>query len=193
MFCTQCGAQNHPDSKFCAACGAAIVLSSVPASPTPYLSADGVQLRAAPRYAGFWFRTLAAVVDGVLVQVATILLVFPLGFSMGASMADSASPEGIEAAAGVMGFFVGLLMQWLWFTVAEASPWQASLGKKLLGLKVTNEEGGRIGFAEANVRYWSKILSALLLCIGFLMVGFTDRKQGLHDKIARTLVVKAGA
>lgn len=192
MFCTQCGAQTHPESKFCATCGAAIVLSSVSVASSPFASAGG-RSSVAPRYAGFWFRTLAAVVDGVLVQVATILLVFPLGFSMGASMADSASAAGIEAAAGVMGFFVGLLMQWLWFTVAEASPWQASLGKKLLGLKVTNEDGERISFAEANVRYWSKILSALLLCVGFLMVGFTARKQGLHDKIARTLVIRSDA
>lgn len=192
MFCTQCGAQNHPEAKFCGACGAQIVLSVTPVVPMPTSVMAAFGARPLPKYAGFWFRTLAAVIDGVLVQVAALVLVFPLAFSMGASMADSVSAEGIEAAGGVLGFFVGLLVQWLWFTVAESSPWQASLGKKLLGLKVTNEEGARIGFAEANVRYWSKILSAILLCIGFLMVGFTARKQGLHDKIARTLVIKAG-
>lgn len=61
----------------------------------------------------------------------------------------------------------------------------------MVGLKVTDENGARIGFGKANGRYWSKILSALILFIGFVMVAFTEKKQGLHDKIAGTLVVKA--
>ena len=187
MFCTQCGAQNHPEAKFCSECGASTVVSVTHVTHvSPMPSSMGGVLP----YAGFWFRTLAAVIDGVLIQVAALVLVLPLAFSMGVSMADSATPESIEAAGGAIGFLVAVLVQWLWFTVAESSSWQGSLGKKMLGLKVTNEQGGRIGFGEANVRYWSKILSAMLFCIGFLMVAFTNRKQGLHDKIARTLVIK---
>lgn len=85
---------------------------------------------------------------------------------------------------------LGILIQWLWFTIPESSKWQATVGKKMLGLKVTDEKGERIGFGKANGRYWSKILSILILFIGFVMVAFTEKKQGLHDKMAGTFVVK---
>ena len=59
-----------------------------------------------------------------------------------------------------------------------------------MALKVTDLSGDRIGFGKANARYWSKILSTLILYIGYIMVGCTERKQGLHDIIARALVIK---
>ncbi len=106
-------------------------------------------------------------------------------------MAGSSTADEIYSAAYAMGFIVGILGQWLWFTISESSNWQATLGKKLLGLKVVDEHGGRVSFGRANARYWSKILSGLILFIGFLMVAFTVKKQGLHDKIASTYVVKS--
>lgn len=145
------------------------------------------QLRASPstsvQYAGFWFRAVAATIDGVLCQVAFVLLLILL--SLIAQVHIPTAPVGYVV--------FGLLTQWLWFTFPESSGWQATLGKKILGLRVTDEQGGRISFGRANARYWSKILSALLLFIGFIMVAFTDKKQGLHDKIAGALVLKANA
>lgn len=185
MYCSQCGAQNSPDAKFCVACGNQLVLANAPAS----LSKDTANT--VPPFAGFWFRTLAAIVDSLLSQIAAVLLVVPLGFALGASMAGESSSAEIEAAAQAMGFVVGFLINWLWFTLAESSHWQASIGKKLVGLKVTDANGERISFGQANARYWSKILSTLLFFVGFLMVAFTAKKQGLHDKIAKTLVVKS--
>ena len=85
---------------------------------------------------------------------------------------------------------MGILIQWLYFTVSESSSWQATLGKKMFGLKVTDMAGNKIGFGKANARYWSKIISAIILLVGFLMVAFTKQKQGLHDIIAGTLVIK---
>ncbi len=98
--------------------------------------------------------------------------------------------DEIEAAGQGLGFIMGVLIQWLYFTVSESSTWQATLGKKMFGLKVTDLEGNKIGFGKANSRYWSKIISAVILLIGFIMVAFTARKQELHDIIARTLVMK---
>lgn len=72
----------------------------------------------------------------------------------------------------------------------ESSAKQATLGKMALGIVVTDLEGARIGFGRATGRYFAKILSGLILGIGFLMAAFTERKQGLHDIIAGTLVVK---
>jgi len=188
MFCLQCGANNNKESKFCASCGAHLTLtaeSTIEHQPT--FSPQS------PKYAGFWFRTLAAIIDNVLCQVVAVVLVLPLAFALGTSMADTYPASEIEAAGQGLGFMLGILIQWLWFTIAESSKWQATVGKKMVGLKVTDENGERIGFGKANGRFWSKILSALILFIGFVMVAFTEKKQGLHDKIAGTLVVKANA
>jgi uncharacterized RDD family membrane protein YckC len=75
----------------------------------------------------------------------------------------------------------------------ESSAKQATVGKMALGIIVTDLEGRRLGFGRATGRYFAKILSALILGIGFLMAAFTERKQGLHDMVASTLVVKGDA
>ncbi|NLX25897.1 MAG: zinc-ribbon domain-containing protein [Lentisphaerae bacterium] len=187
MFCPQCGTKNTQEAQFCVSCGTQLSLVAEPALRHPASSIT------TPRFAGFWFRTLAVVIDFVLCQVASVFLVLPLGFALGASMAGTSSVSEIEATAEGLGFVLGVLIQWLWFTIPESSKWQATIGKKMVGLKVTDENGERIGFGKANGRYWSKILSAILLFVGFLMVAFTAKKQGLHDKIAGTLVVKENA
>ncbi|QIG54977.1 RDD family protein [Altererythrobacter sp. BO-6] len=68
---------------------------------------------------------------------------------------------------------------------------QGTPGKRALGLIVTDLDGGRISPMRAVGRYFAKILSTIILFIGFIMIGFTERKQGLHDMIAGTLVQKA--
>jgi uncharacterized RDD family membrane protein YckC len=142
------------------------------------------------QYAGFWLRLIAAIVDQILCGVAAFLISFPLGIVLGASMEDTSTIEEIKSAAEVFGFILGILVSWLYFTVSESSVWQATLGKKMFGLKVTDMDGNKISLGKANGRYWSKIISALPLLIGYIMVAFTKRKQGLHDIIAGTLVIK---
>ncbi len=85
---------------------------------------------------------------------------------------------------------ISLLIDWLFYSLFESSSWQATPGKKLLQLKVTDLYGNRIGFGKATGRYFAKLLSGLILGIGFIMVAFTEKKQGLHDMMAGTLVVK---
>jgi uncharacterized RDD family membrane protein YckC len=77
---------------------------------------------------------------------------------------------------------------WLYEALMESSSYQATLGKMIFGMKVTDLYGNRISFGRATGRHFAKILSGLILCIGFIMVGLTERKQGLHDLIAGTLV-----
>ena len=72
----------------------------------------------------------------------------------------------------------------------EASSKQGTLGKMVLGIIVTDEAGNRISFGRATGRYFGKILSSLILLIGYIMIAFTKKKQGLHDLLASTLVVK---
>ncbi|RAU81614.1 RDD family protein [Pontibacter arcticus] len=81
------------------------------------------------------------------------------------------------------------VLHWLYYTICESSGKQATIGKYTLGLKVTDLRGKRISFAQANLRYFSKIISALPVFLGFLLLLSTRRKQSLHDYLARTIVV----
>lgn len=83
------------------------------------------------------------------------------------------------------------MIGWLYFALMESSERGATLGKMALGLRVVTSDGQRLSFLNATGRYFAKIISAIILFIGFIMIGFTDRKRGLHDMIAGTLVIKA--
>ena len=133
-------------------------------------------------YAGFWRRFAAWILDGLLLSLVT--LPFTLQFG-----GDAAAQAGRASATGTISTVVG----WLYYALMESSAKQATVGKMALGIVVTDLEGRRIGFGRATGRYFAKILSALILGIGFLMAGFTERKQALHDMVASTLVVKAEA
>ena len=128
-------------------------------------------------YAGFVSRLVAYAVDLVLTGVASGSLA-ALGAADPTADIDSLS-RGI-----------GLLLTWFYFAGFESSKWQATPGKQLLGLKVTNLNQGRVGFLKATGRHFGKIISGLIFLMGFIMAAFTEKKQALHDMMAGTLVVK---
>jgi Predicted membrane protein/domain len=88
---------------------------------------------------------------------------------------------------------LGIVIGWLYFAVCESSAWQGTLGKLALGIRVTDMQGNRISFPRALGRYAAKLLSGIILCIGYLMVAWTQRKQGLHDMVCGTLVLNGRA
>jgi uncharacterized RDD family membrane protein YckC len=134
-------------------------------------------------YAGFWRRVAAVLIDGLLLSVVTLPLT--LAFGGYDAYADLGQAPGASTSSTVIA--------WLYYALMESSAKQATVGKMALGIMVADLEGGRIGFGRATGRYFGKILSALILGIGFLMAAFTERKQGLHDMLAGTLVVKGEA
>lgn len=141
-----------------------------------------------PHYGGFWVRVLAYFIDYLILQVASsvlmaVLLVVALGSG---GVNDTAVGFGVFLIYGLM--FAG---NWLYFALMESSSYQATLGKQALKLVVTDEHGDRISFGRATGRYFAKIISTMILLFGFFMVGWTQRKQGLHDLICATLVYKA--
>ncbi|MDV6316147.1 RDD family protein [Idiomarina sp. HP20-50] len=143
------------------------------------------------RHGGFWLRLVAAIIDGIILQVGLFIVGLIVGIFVGIFMGVAgASTEDIQWVSMSIGYGIGIIGQWLYFTIFEISGWQATPGKKVLSLKVTDMEGQQIGFGQANIRYWSKIISALILFIGFIMIAFTEKKQGLHDIFAKTLVIK---
>lgn len=123
------------------------------------------------QYASFWRRLGASLIDGVALFVIGWILQQILGRELGS----------------LVQFLIGLG----YFAYMESSASQATFGKQLLGIKVTNEAGGALTMQGALIRYVAKILSAVILLIGFLMQPFTAKKQALHDIIAHALVVKA--
>ncbi len=140
------------------------------------------------QYAGFWWRFLAYIIDAMI----TACVFFPLGAILGVAIAasgeDPTSAPMIGARLSLNG--VSLLVTWLYYALCESSSWQGTIGKKVLGLRVTDMYGQRINFAKATGRYFGKIPSGLILGIGFIMIAFTEQKQGLHDMLAGTLVFK---
>ncbi len=105
-----------------------------------------------------------------------------------AGFAVSMPSMGVRLVSMIVGGTLGLLASWLYEAILESSPRQATLGKMVLGLKVTDLAGNRISFARASGRHFAKYLSGAILFMGYIIAGFTDRKQALHDMIAGTLV-----
>lgn len=121
-------------------------------------------------YGGFWLRVVAALIDGVILTIATAIIAVPTGFV--------GTP------------FAGVALHWLYEAGMTASKYRATLGKMAVGLKVTDHAGHPLSFARATGRHFAKYLSWVILAFGFVMVAFTDKKRGLHDMIAGTLVLK---
>jgi uncharacterized RDD family membrane protein YckC len=140
------------------------------------------------RYGGFWIRVVAAIIDTIILRVvvAPIHIIFG-GLGLAGMMAGLPHVPLAILGGGVT--FIALLFgSWLYEAFMESSSYQATLGKMIFGLKVTDLNGNRISFERATGRHFAKWLSAAILGIGYLMVGFTERKQGLHDLLAGTLV-----
>ena len=91
---------------------------------------------------------------------------------------------------GLIGLVAVLPLVLTYYPLMEASPWQATLGKRMTGLTVVTLRGERMGVLRAFSRYFAKFVSGLFFGIGFLMVAWTERRRGLHDMIAGTLVVR---
>ena len=134
------------------------------------------------KYAGFWIRLLASVIDTLISLVVLLPLIAIAGIGWATAYND--------AASGVIVFFANWVAGWLYYALFESGTWQATPGKRLMGLRVTDLAGNRISFGRASGRYFSKILSALVFYVGFIMVGVTSKKQGIHDKLADTLVLR---
>lgn len=144
---------------------------------------------AEPRYAGFWIRVGANLIDQLILMVVCIvlaLLVLIPTFIL-VEMLGRTLESGVFA--DILGFAVTYPVIWLYMTIFESSAWQATPGKRALGLRVTDLDGQRISFARANGRYFAKMISTLLCFFGYLQIGVHSRKQGLHDQIAETLVI----
>ncbi len=143
-------------------------------------------------YAGFWLRVAAYVLDTLLMCAVVFVLSFGVGLVSGLVVggADQGALQSVVLIAQFITLMLIVVLCWLYFALMESSTRQATLGKLALGLSVTDRQGQRISFGRATGRFFGKVISGLTFYIGFMMAGWTQRKQALHDIIADTLVVR---
>ena len=175
--CSDCGGAVSTKAEACPHCGRLL-------EPQPPLSSDG---EVTPTYAGFWLRVVASLIDSLVTGVGAFVIGLVMGVFLLFLFPDLLANSDSDAIFGLVGFLGGLA----YFGIMESSSKQATLGKMALGLKVTDLDGQRIGPVKAINRNLGKIISYVLLGIGFFMAGFTKKKQGLHDKMVATLVVRS--
>lgn len=135
-------------------------------------------------YANFWHRFCAAFVDGI---ITTVIAGF-IGGIFGVVVAAATGTADAEVLQ-VGGNIVGLIIGWLYAAFLESSAKQATWGKQLMKIRVTDLEGNRISFGRATGRHFGKYISMLILFIGYLMNLWTEKKQTLHDIMAGCLVM----
>lgn len=134
-------------------------------------------------YGGFWRRLAAHAIDIMLLGLISSLVSSLIGITA----VEGDEPFNQRQLLVVL-FALGLAT--LYYGLWESSPTQATPGKLALSLRVAGRDGRRIAFPRAAVRYWGKLLSTLLLGVGFVMIAFTRRRQGLHDLLADTIVLQ---
>jgi uncharacterized RDD family membrane protein YckC len=143
-------------------------------------------------FAGFWLRFVAYTIDSFVVGIP-IWIIFALLMAAAAGISSSGYRSGPSPAFILLVLFLvlaSIIGPWLYWALFESSAKQATLGKMAAGIEVTDLEGKKISFGKASGRYWGKIISSLILNIGFMMTGWTQKKQALHDIMAGTLVVR---
>jgi uncharacterized RDD family membrane protein YckC len=216
-FCSSCGSQVDQDTRFCHKCGRPVaggapLAQAPPAQPagTPQVyagQAAAVYARPPQRYGGFWIRFVAYIVDGLIIGIPMSVIVgIVIGVFGAGSLATLSSlpknpdPEQVQAQfvplfiafLGAYALFIAgsIVISWLYFAMMESSERQATFGKAIFNMRVTDANGSRLSFAHASGRFFAKIINSMTCGIGWIMAGFTDKKQGLHDLIAGTVVTR---
>jgi uncharacterized RDD family membrane protein YckC len=214
MYCSKCGAQLTEGTAFCSGCGqpvsgppvapssySAPAMATAPAGGIPsFASAPPMAVPFPSPYAGFWLRVVAHIIDSLIAGVV-IGIFFLLGLAFVGIGSLTEMFRGMENSAAappvafiLMMVFIGiaaLFAGWIYYAYMESSPNQGTLGKMALGLIVTDLQGRRVTFGRASGRFFARIVTGMIpLGIGFMMAGFTERKQALHDMIAGCLVLR---
>jgi len=151
------------------------------------------------KYAGFWFRVLAAFIDGIIFTIISLVLLFGIGFGVAGLLGSesfidqlAASDEGypaIYSAISLLYIFVSYVLPFI-LTVVLWVKYGGTPGKRLLGLKIIDEKTGQHLTAGKSVaRYFCYVLSLLLLGLGCIWVAFDKKKKGLHDHMVGSIVV----
>jgi uncharacterized RDD family membrane protein YckC len=210
IFCSACGqatgitapigiAAAAPSSSAPGLPGYAPAANAVPGTVARY-TPTGAKLFVPPAYAGFWLRFLAYIIDnivlGVIFGVVALLAIAAIGVDYFRAMVQGLQDgNGEFPVAFVSAILIAVLLtavvSWIYHAWMESSQYQGTLGKMALGLIVTDLNDQPVTFGRASGRFFAKIITGLIpLGIGYIMAGFTEKKQALHDMIASCLVLR---
>ena len=186
LYCSQCGQPKAEEEL--AHFGNILVCGACKPAYSQGLN-EGIAARGAFHYAGFWIRFVAVIIDGLIVGFASaavqVLLVLP-------SLRTNGSPSGTAASIALVGLAylvsiaIGASYEGIFVYKLGATP-----GKMALGLRVVRPDGGPVSLGRAVGRYFAKMLSAIILLIGYIMAGFDREKRALHDMLVDTRVIKS--
>jgi uncharacterized RDD family membrane protein YckC len=208
LTCENCGAEVPEGASFCARCGSSVSVAQIgpvyvprtaePAEETPAPKRFAVP-QPHPTYAGFWLRAVASLIDRFILS-AIFLLIASFRPAMFLIFPDpntqlhppSTLQEFLLSAPHPTpaGFLAFLLMMWIYYASFEASSWQATPGKRVLRLYVTDLAGRPITFSRASIHNIGRAISEMTLWVGYIPAGFVEKKQALHDTIAGCLVLR---
>lgn len=203
MFCSNCGTANVDGATFCTQCGKSLIVAVPPAS-TSYsgipTSVTGSAYAPQLFYAGFWLRFVAYLIDGVILAFVYVVLIVVVIFASGVAAMLRNLPENPTPDMFLRGAFllailalvaITTVITWIYYAWMESSPSQGTLGKMAMGLIVTDMQYRPVSFARASGRFFARFITRLIpLWIGYIMAGFTAKKQALHDMIASCLVLR---
>jgi uncharacterized RDD family membrane protein YckC len=210
MYCSKCGMAIPEGSTFCSACGQPVnpsfaAVSNAPVfapSAAPPIARPYTSVSQAPQsaYAGFWLRVVAAVIDGIVISIPLVPMCLILFASMIPALSRGEDPMNVVMTVLpriALFLLAALILTWLYWAGLESSAWQATLGKKALGLYVTDIAGDRATFARASGRFFAgrgighvPSFGGLYFLISCICAGLTEKKQALHDMIASCLVLR---
>jgi uncharacterized RDD family membrane protein YckC len=211
IFCSACGQATGVVAP--AGAAAAVAASAAPGLPdyapvaaaapgavARYTPATGAMLFVPPAYAGFWLRFLAYIIDnivlGVIFGVVALLAIAAIGVDYFRAMIQGLQDGNGEfpvalVSAILIAALLSAVVSWIYHAWMESSQYQGTLGKMALGLIVTDLNDQPVTFGRATGRFFAKIITGLIpLGIGYIMAGFTEKKQALHDMIASCLVLR---
>ncbi|HEY1337127.1 MAG TPA: RDD family protein [Bryobacteraceae bacterium] len=202
----------QPQTNFCSECGRPATLDQLarfgdrlvcPYCKDAYAQKlrEGVTPTGVVEYGGFWVRFLAFIIDAIILGIPVGIIQGVLFASMIPSMAQlsqnpNPSPDQVFALFGPMFGMIGvstLISVGLGCTYESffLVKYAATPGKMALGLKVLRPDGAKLEVGRAIGRYFAKMLSAIILYIGYIMAGFDAQKRALHDMLCDTRVIKS--
>lgn len=202
MFCPKCGKETDASGKFCQWCGADIE-QPVPPKAVVKVEEEEEEETLTGNYAGLGRRFFAFVIDAILLFIFITVAATFFNLTQGLKYFyyivvqhapvseltvagnNEAAYTPIVAAFGVLFFII----PWLYFAGFECSRGMATPGKTVMNIVVTDKDGNRISFARATIRHFVKYISAAIILIGFIMIGLTKKRQGLHDKASGCFVL----
>jgi uncharacterized RDD family membrane protein YckC len=211
LTCTNCGAELPEGASFCARCDSPVSVAQLGPVYVPQSSQPEEEISVPPRpaipqahpaYAGFWLRAVAFLIDrfilscifGVIASFYSgVLMVFPGPNTQPVLAPTQSALQRLLLSLPHLtpaGFLLMFLMMWTYYAFFEASSWQATPGKRVLKLYVTDLTGRPITFWRASRRYLFRLISEMAFMVGYIFAGFTEKKQALHDILASCLVLR---